>query len=83
MRSLELRGVVTVEGRPVRDAVVELHNPAGDVLTQVQVDAEGHFVFYLAPGSWSLHSWDGHGHRGTAEVTLEGDQGRSTFIDLR
>ena len=70
MRSLELRGVVTVEGRPVRDAVVELHNPAGDVLTQVQVDAEGRFVFYLA-------------HRGTAEVTLEGDQGRSTFIDLR
>lgn len=82
MRSVPLTGVVMVEGRPCSEAVVEVKNPAGDVLSQVQVDTEGRFIFYLTPGNWVLDAWDRHGHRGDTGVTLEPDAGRPVFIDL-
>jgi hypothetical protein len=72
-----------MDGVPVPDAVVELHNPTGDVLTQVRVDDDGRFIFYLRPGTWSLKAWDSRGHNGAAEVTLTDEAGTSAQIDLR
>ncbi len=82
MSAVLLRGLVGRQGRPVSDAVVELHNAGGDVLTQVQVDAEGRFVFHVTPGRWSLHAWDRRGHRGRADVTVDEGVGTPAYIDL-
>lgn len=69
-----ISGRVTVGGDPAKDAVVELHNATGDIVTQSQVDQDGRYRFNVSPGTWSLRSWDPRGHRGRAEVTLaEGD----------
>ena len=83
MKSVRVDGVVKVDGNVTSDAVVELHNPTGDVLTQVQVDGNGRFIFYLRPGKWSLNAWDSRGHTGAAEVTLDDEAGMSAQIDLR
>ena len=83
LRSIPLYGLVTIEGRPVSDAVVELYNREGDVLTQSRVDNEGRFTFFLTTGIWMLRAWDGHGHRGRTEVNLEEEPGNPTHIALR
>ena len=76
-----LRGNVTAHGEPAVSAVVELHNSQGDVLDQVQVDAQGAYIYHLVAGQWKLNVWDAHGHRGTAEVAIEeGDE--DTVVDV-
>ena len=82
MKSARVDGVVKIHGSPAPDAVVELHNPTGDVMTQVRVDDNGRFIFYLRPGKWSLNAWDSRGHSGAAEVTLTDEAGTSAQIDL-
>ncbi len=71
-----LSGTITIHGGELaRSAVVEVLNPLGDVLDQVQVDEGGRYLYHLGPGVWTLRAWDEHGHRGTADVHLgEGDQ---------
>jgi hypothetical protein len=76
-----LRGNITAHGEPAVSAVVELHNSQGDVLDQVQVDAHGAYIYHLVAGHWKLNVWDAHGHRGTADVTIEeGDE--DTVVDV-
>lgn len=78
-----LSGTVTLDGKsPALSAVVELHNSAGDVVDQVQVDGEGRYRYHLAEGRWVLKLWDAHGYRGSAEVTLEKDQDKNLDITL-
>ncbi|HET7481619.1 MAG TPA: DUF1416 domain-containing protein [Actinomycetota bacterium] len=74
-----LKGRITVHGsRPATTAVVELHNPQGDVLDQVQVDEDGYYTYHLVPGGWVLNVWDAHGHRGRAQVDLP--QSNTDFV---
>ena len=78
----KLTGRITVHGdKPATSAVVEVHNSQGDVVDQVQVDADGRFTYHLSEGSWSLNVWDAHGHRGTKEVTLTDDD-QNADLDL-
>ncbi|MBA2274884.1 MAG: DUF1416 domain-containing protein [Actinobacteria bacterium] len=65
-----LKGTITIHGEPAKSAVVEVLNPSGDVLDQVQVDEGGHYLYHLGSGMWTLRVWDAHGHRGRAEVQL-------------
>lgn len=79
----KLTGRVTVHGdHPATSAVVEVHNSAGDVVDQVQVDSEGRYTYHLAAGDWSLNVWDAHGHRGKAEVSLADGEEKNFDIDL-
>ena len=78
-----LSGLVTVHGdNPALGAVVELHNATGDVVDQVQVDGEGRYKYHLAAGRWRLKLWDSHGHRGSAEVTLEDGDDKTLDVTL-
>jgi len=63
------------------DAVVELHNSSDDIVDQVQVDSIGRYKFHLSEGSWSLRSWDPHGHRAEGLALLGPDDDVS--LDLR
>jgi hypothetical protein len=77
----KLSGSVRSEGsQPVRGAVVELHNSAGDIVDQVQVDDDGRFTYHVSSGAWSLHAWDAAGHTAIKTVTVgEGEDG---FVDI-
>ena len=78
----KLTGRITVHGdKPATSAVVEVHNSQGDVVDQVQVDADGRYTYHLSEGNWSLNVWDAHGHRGTRELTLTADD-QAADIDL-
>ncbi len=81
----KLSGRVTVHkgAKLARSAVVELHNVEDDILDQVQVDDEGHYIYHLVPGTWRLKAWDAHGHRGAADVRLteEGDVVQDLDLD--
>ena len=77
-----LSGLVTAHGDPALGAVVELHNATGDVVDQVQVDADGRYKYHLAAGRWRLKLWDPHGHRGSAEVTLEEGDDKTLDVTL-
>jgi hypothetical protein len=81
---VKLSGVVTVhEGaKPATTATVELHNSAGDIVDQVQVDTLGKYSFHLASGKWALYVWDAHGHRGRADVDLSEGEDETLDIDL-
>ncbi len=79
---MKLTGTVTVHGgEPAKSAVVEVLNPSGDVLDQVQVDHGGRYLYHLRSGLWTLRVWDAHGHRGRAEVQL-GDTDKVFDLDL-
>lgn len=69
----KITGIVTAHGEAATSAVVELHNSNGDVVDQVQVDAEGRYTYHLTQGKWILNAWDAHGHRGRNEVSLGAD----------
>ena len=74
MRS-KVSGKVLVHDAPAPGATVELHNSAGDVVTQIMVDDDGRYAFHGSEGSGSLSAWDAHGHRGSVPVTLaEGEE---------
>lgn len=79
----KLTGRVTVHGdHPATSAVVEVHNSAGDVVDQVQVDSDGRYTYHLSAGTWALNVWDAHGHRGKAEVSLADGEEKNFDIDL-
>ena len=78
----KLHGRITVHGdKPATSAVVELHNSQGDTLDQVQVDADGNYIYHLVAGDWVLNVWDAHGHRGTSKVEL-GEDDLVVNVDL-
>ena len=78
----KLSGRITVHGdKPAKGATVELHNSAGDVIDQIQVDDDGRYTYHLKPGDWSMRVWDAHGHRGRATVQLSQDD-KTLDVDL-
>lgn len=82
--STKLSGTITVHGsKPATSAVVELHNAAGDVVDQVQVDDQGRYAYHLSPGTWGLRVWDAHGHRGGRQVEITDEGERDLDIDLQ
>jgi len=79
-----LSGTVPLDdSTTAKGAVVELHNSAGDVIDQVQVDDEGKYKYHLAVGTWKLRLWDARGHRGASEVTLEDGEDKTLDITLK
>jgi hypothetical protein len=79
----KLSGTVTVHGdKLARNATVELHNAAGDVLDQVQVDDLGTYTYHLIEGNWKLVVWDTHGHRGAADVHVGRGEDKRLDLDL-
>jgi Carboxypeptidase regulatory-like domain len=82
--TVKLFGSVTVHdgAKPAKTAVVELRNAGGDIVDQVQVDADGRYTYHLAPGEWSLNVWDSHGHRGRVTVTVAEGEERKLDLDL-
>lgn len=78
----KVTGRVTVHGdAPATTAVVEVHNSQGDVVDQVQVDADGGYTYHLSNGIWTFNVWDAHGHRGRREVSL-GDDDQNIDVNL-
>ena len=78
----KLTGRITVHGdHPATTAVVEVHNSTGDVVDQVQVDADGRYTYHLSANTWTLNVWDAHGHRGKQEITLTEDD-QNVDLDL-
>lgn len=76
-------GRVTVHGdKAAVTATVELHNSAGDVVDQVQVDDNGSYRYHLAAGHWTLKVWDAHGHRGNQELDIADGEDKTLNIDL-
>lgn len=82
MTSLSGRVTVHKGEKSALTATVELHNSAGDVVDQVQVDDDAAYRYHLAAGHWSLKVWDAHGHRGRAEIDLEEGEDKTLDIDL-
>ncbi|MEA2447162.1 MAG: hypothetical protein QOK47_799 [Actinomycetota bacterium] len=81
--SSKLTGRITVHGdKPADTAVVEIHNSQGDVVDQVQVDADGRYTYHLSAGNWSLNVWDNHGHRGRTTVELTEGSDQKVDLDL-
>jgi hypothetical protein len=77
-----ISGRVTVEeGAPATDGVVELHNATDDVVTQVAVDGEGRYRFYVTEGLWKLKVWDSHGRRGQGQTHVS--TGDDRHLDVR
>jgi hypothetical protein len=76
-----ISGRVTVEHGGAGNAVVELHNATDDVLTQIAVDEDGRYRFYVTEGIWRLVAWDPHGHRGAAEAKVT--RGEDRRLDVR
>ena len=77
-----LSGRVTAHGDAAASAVVELHNSAGDVVDQVQVDDDGRYVYHLVPGQWSVNVWDAHGHRGRGQVEIGEAEDKILDVEL-
>lgn len=78
-----LKGRITVHGdKAATTATVELHNAAGDVVDQVQVDDDGGYTYHLSSGRWGLNIWDAHGHRGRAEIELAEGEDKRVDVDL-
>lgn len=78
----KLSGRITVHGdKAAKLATVEVINPTGDIIDQVQVDDDGRYTFHLSTGTWNLNVYDPHGHRGKGEVQL-GDDDQSYDLDL-
>lgn len=78
-----LNGKITVPGgKPALGAVVEVHNPAGDVLDQIRVDDDGSFTYHLVTGEWRLNCWDAEGHRAT-EIVMLGEGDEQVEVELR
>jgi hypothetical protein len=75
-------GRVTVEQGRAANAVVELHNATDDVLTQIAVDEDGGYRFYVTEGIWRLVAWDPHGHRGRAEARVTTGENRRLDVHL-
>jgi hypothetical protein len=77
----------TISGRVIlgqesaANAVVELHNATDDVLTQIAVDDEGGYRFYVTEGIWHLRAWDPHGHRGATQARVK--TGENRRLDVR
>lgn len=77
----KLTGRVTAHGEAAAAAVVEVLNSQGDVVDQVQVDADGRYTYHLSEGDWVLNAWDAHGHRGRSEVSV-GSEDATVDVDL-
>jgi hypothetical protein len=78
-----ISGQVTCDETTAAYAVVELHNATDDVLTQVVVDKDGRYRFYVTGGIWRLRVWDPHGRRATAQATVSSGEDRTLDVRLR
>jgi Protein of unknown function (DUF1416) len=58
---------------PIGAITVELINPTGDIVDQVQVDAEGRFLLHVSSGTWKLNAYGPQGQRGEASVEIDSD----------
>ena len=69
-----IKGRVTSKrGASIGAPTVELINPTGDIVDQVQVDADGRFALNVSPGTWNLKTYDPQGQRGEASVSVGDD----------
>ena len=73
-------GVPAIKGQvasqietPIGAITVELINPSGDIVDQVQVDAEGRFLLHVSKGTWKLNAYGPQGQRGQASVEIDSD----------
>ena len=58
---------------PIGAITVELINPTGDIVDQVQVDAEGRFLLHVSQGAWRLRAYGPQGQRGETSVEVDTD----------
>lgn len=54
MAQPKITGIVRREGRPLGGAYVRLIGPSGDFVSEQYTPDDGSFVFYVAPGSWTV-----------------------------
>jgi uncharacterized protein DUF1416 len=64
-----VRGRVTSAGDPVQTGYARLLNAAGEFVAEVPLGEDGGFVFYAAPGSWTLRVLAPGGVRAERSVT--------------
>ena len=82
MADSEIEGVVTSDGRPVGGAYVRLIGPSGEFVSEQYTKDEGKFVFYVAPGAWTLEVRAAGRAASTKTVDVEHERG-PVHIDLQ
>lgn len=52
----EIRGTVTLEGKPVGRAYARLYGPSGEFVSERYTPDDGRFVFHVVPGTWTMEA---------------------------
>ena len=69
-----IKGQVAAERETQIGAVtVELINPTGDIVDQVQTNADGSFALHVSQGTWKLRAYDPQGQRDEVTVSIDND----------
>jgi hypothetical protein len=75
-----VRGHVTSAGTPVASGYARLLNVGGEFVAEVPLGEDGGFVFYAAPGDWTLRVLAPGGIR--AEQLVSAQTGKITELEL-
>jgi hypothetical protein len=82
MADSQITGVVTTDGKPLGGAYVRLIGPSGEFVSEQYTKDEGKFVFYVAPGAWTVEVRAAGRASSTKTVDVEHEQG-PVLIDLQ
>jgi hypothetical protein len=75
-----VRGHVTSAGTPVPSGYARLLNAGGEFVAEVPLGEDGGFIFYAAPGDWTLRVLAPGGIR--AEQIVSAQKGKITELEL-
>ena len=82
MADSQIAGVVTTDGKPLGGAYVRLIGPSGEFVSEQYTKDEGKFVFYVAPGAWTLEVRAAGRASSSRTVDVEQERGE-VLIDLQ
>jgi len=75
-----VKGHVTSAGAPVPSGYARLLNSDGEFVAEVPLGEDGGFIFYAAPGDWTLRVLAPGGIR--SECVVSAQRGKITQLEL-